>query len=69
MPLFFNETPILKKKKKKKNQGSTVCDQLSILRSPSGPRVSVLRAIGGNIAAFRISAEVPVIAGCPQCES
>ena len=50
-----------------KNQDSTLCDQLSILRSPSRPRVTVLSAIVRNFAAVRI-AGVPVRAGCPQCE-
>ena len=59
--------------KKKKNQGSTLCGQLLLLRSLSGPRVSVLdskqkSATGRDLAAVLI-AEEPVIAGSPQDES
>ena len=57
----------------KKNQGSTLCGQLLLLRSLSGPRVSVLdskqkSAMGRDLAAVLI-AEEPVIAGSPQDES
>ena len=69
----WNSYANIVKKKKKKNQGSTLCGQLLLLRSLSGPRVSVLdskqkSAMGRDLVAVLI-AEEPVIAGSPQDES